>query len=162
MFDPLDPNADPETIRKTIERQVQRRKSQGRWFLFAFDAVLFVVLTVLAWTIVQAPGTPPDQVIGALLILTAGWGLTLFYQLLGALLDTKSIDNQLRQQEIARLLSQGVFGRYLDDYLSVEGKRKREPAVEAAEEHTAPATDETQDVTHQLRDLKRMRRRDGL
>ena len=157
----LDPQLDRDAIREQIEIEVRRRKTGARWVFFFVSLLMFVLFNAIAWSIVAAESTSSDgAMMGAMIMLVAGWAVGLLFQFLTAIFDTQGADKQLRRDVAARLVSQAMIEDYVGE--RDKAKRKRTYALSEDGELEVIPTDETQDITHELRDVERLRRRDGM
>jgi hypothetical protein len=157
----LDPKFDRDAIREQIEIEVRRRKTGARWVFFLVSLLMFIVFNIIVWGIFFAESTSSDgPMMGAMIMLVAGWVVGLLFQFLSAIIDTQGADKQLRRDVAARLVSQAMIEDYVGG--SDKAKRKRTYALSEDGELEVIPTDETQDITHELRNVERLRRRDGL
>ena len=155
-------NIDYDAVRRDVEVLVKRRKALSRWIFLGVSCLMFVIFSSIAWT--QLANNPPvnDDVTAAVVMMSVGWFVALIFQFLSALFDTRAMEDGLRQQVAAQAMGKHLL-ELSTEMADLAEKRKRIYSLSDDGELEVVADalpiDETQDVTKDLRDVQRDRKR---
>lgn len=155
-------NIDYDAVRRDVEVLVKRRKTMSRWIFLGVSCLLFVIFSSVAWSVFANNPPANDDVTAAVIMMSVGWIVALIFQFISALFDTRAAEESLRQQVAAQ-----VIGKHLldlgTDATELDEKRKRIYSLsDDGELEVVPDAlpiEDTQDVTKDLRDLQRDRKR---
>lgn len=103
---------DPDDLADRIEADLRRQKAITRG-VFAFVSLgMFVLFNVLAWSFAaqaDVSGEARETILGALILLDVGWGVTVLYHLIGMMLENPAVDRHSRARIASRLVGEQVF-----------------------------------------------------
>ncbi len=103
---------DPDELAERVEADLRRQKAITRT-VFAFVSLgMFVLFNVLAWSFasrVEVLGEAREAILGALILMDVGWGVTVLYHLIGVMLENPAVDRQSRARIASRLVGEQVF-----------------------------------------------------
>jgi hypothetical protein len=118
-------NIDYHELNERVEQALERRKNITRIAMYATSVFIFVLFVVLAWLIASgvldaATVTNPDMdnVTAAMILLTIGGFMTLVFNGIGMLVETKGFEKQMRSQVLVE-----QFGDNLQELATMKRKR---------------------------------------
>lgn len=120
-------------LRHRVEARLKRDKSVARVVFTSVNAMMFFLFMLIGWWILLSRSTVSENAIGAMVMLSAGWGTGLFMQVMSTLIDSGRMDQTMRAQAAAR-----EMGRMIAE-MGMEGiqdspKRKREMMVSLSDD----------------------------
>lgn len=87
---------DYRRVRKYVEENLSRRKSRTQIVFFIVSLFMFILFNVIAWLALN-PARFGDDAIGAMVLLTVGWAVSLLYHFINIMLNTKAGEQQMRE-----------------------------------------------------------------
>ena len=103
-----------DALRQRVEEVVRQDKRNSRISFFAVSVVMFFIFMAISWRMYQSTpiiqqslGDPLATLL--LIMLSAGWATTLFFQGMALLMDSAAMDRQFRDRATARALREEVF-----------------------------------------------------
>jgi hypothetical protein len=120
---------DTRALRQKVEVEVRKQKNLTHWILFFTSLGMYILFMLLAWgmfisaggaapnTNIALPGTTSDNnpFTAAMVMLTVGWGTTVLFQFISAVMETKVGGRRMREQAIGRVIAQSMLGTMEDD-----------------------------------------------
>lgn len=142
---------DYRAVRRRVESSVKKQKHLTNLFLFALNVFLYVLFMLIAYGIylsgdgaslsdLFAETSNNDSTLGALVMLSTGWFVSLIFHAVTVFMNTKMGEQQLRDKVIARELGKELL--HLDAEEEPFEKRKRMLQVADDGELEDPEADE--------------------
>ena len=123
-------------LRRRVDEGLKRDKRTMRLVMFAVNLFLYVLFMIIAWAIVSS-SFYSNASLGALIMLSVGWGINLFMQGMTFIADTAAGERQMRQQvmtrEIQRLFDERAQAE-MEAAAYLQEKAKRGGRLEVAED----------------------------
>jgi hypothetical protein len=124
----LPTDMDTQALRQKVEVEVRKQKNLAHWIFFFTSLGTYLLFMILAWGMfISAGGIAPDANISfpnassesnlftaAMVMLTVGWGTTVLFQFISAVMETKVGGRRLREQAIGRVIAQSMLGTMED------------------------------------------------
>lgn len=121
-----DDDIDYAALGRRVEEGVQRSKRALRLTMFAVSLFLFALFMFIAWVAVPATSVPlTGDAIGAMIMLTIGWAVSLFLQGMALTPDTAAGERQIREQAMSREIQRIFEARALDEMRAVEHLQRK-------------------------------------
>ena len=106
---------DYRRVRKYVDENLSKQKNITQRVFFFISLGMFILFNFFAWIAFNL-GQHEDEVVGAGIMLTVGWGVSILYHFITMMLNTKAGERQMResltlrgiQQELARLGMEGI------------------------------------------------------
>lgn len=135
------PNLSPRELRDKVDQQINTQRKAMRYVFFGISVALFVVFSAIAaGLLADAFNSVPnmsaavnDQISGAFVLFFVGWLLTLIYQGITLITDSKVGERAMRRQAVARVLASEQLeqiDRAIEAEQATDVKRKRDGGYE--------------------------------
>lgn len=115
-------------LRERLEKRVGERKTAVRGVFLFVNLFMFILFNIIAWSMysqnVVGIGNVSD-LIGALVMLDAGWFCALLFQAISLFFDTKAGENSIRNQIIMREFGTDLLRMVEEQTGAEEEKPKR-------------------------------------
>jgi len=139
---------DLHELRAKVQQEVEKRQTFARRVFFGGSVGFFAVFGVLGWGLVlnalnqmNMPESVSSGIIGGMVMLTAGWGISVMYQGISLYMESKAGERTIRDQVAAQVIAREQLSGLLDGPESAE-KPKRDEAYELTEDgEIQPADD---------------------
>ncbi len=144
---------DPRELRAKVQQEVLKRQIVGKIAFFVVSVIVFAVLVILGWGIagnyLNTPQLTEEMRSGittAMVMITLGGGLSVFYQAMSLFMDSKMGERSIRNQVAPQVIAREQLAGLLDDPESAE-KPKRDEAYELTDDgEIQPADDYLSDA----------------
>ncbi|MFN8529136.1 MAG: hypothetical protein U0670_11025 [Anaerolineae bacterium] len=135
------PNLSPRELRDKVDQQISTQRKVMRYVFFGISVGLFVIFSAIAAgmlsnafnSVPNMSAAVNDQISGAFILFFVGWLLTLIYQGITLITDSKVGERAMRRQAVAQVLAREQLeqiDRAIEDEESVDTKRKRDAGYE--------------------------------
>jgi len=115
---------DYKAVNRRVEEGLKRRKTGARWVFFIVSLFMVILFSVIGFGIAASQGVLSNEdVTGAMVMLTMGGFMSVMFQFISLMLETKAGEANMRERLIARELGEEMLRMGLEE--DVEQKRKR-------------------------------------
>jgi len=155
---------DYKAVKERVEAQVRREKNLSKFVLFAVNLALFLVFTIFAWRtyiasggslptleqMTNIPGIPKpamDPVMSILLMMSVGWGIAVFMQIVAMIIDTPLGERSIRDRATGREMRKEMARVGLED---LEEHEKRKGMMRLTDDGELEAVDDAAEEAVQI------------
>lgn len=139
---------DPRELRAKVQQEVTKRQTFAKRIFFASSLIFLGVFGTLGWGFalnamnqMAIPESVSGGIIGGMVFLTAGWGVSVLYQGISLFMDSKAGAKAIRDQVAAQVIAREQLAGLMDEPESAE-KPKRDEAYELTDDgEIQPADD---------------------
>ena len=101
-------NIDYRRVRQYVDDNLNARKNRTQQVFFFVSLVMFVIFNFFAWIVFRL-GTMGESAIGAGVMLSVGWGVSILYHFINLMLNTNAGERQLRESLTLRGIQQEMM-----------------------------------------------------
>ncbi|MFN8374849.1 MAG: hypothetical protein U0694_18460 [Anaerolineae bacterium] len=115
---------DYKAVRRRVEEGLKRRKTAARWVFFIVSLFMVILFSIIGFGIAASQGALNNEdVAGAMVMLAMGGFMSVMFQFISLILETKAGEANMRERLIARELGEEMLRMGTDE--DVREKRKR-------------------------------------
>lgn len=124
---------DYAALRRLVEEGVKRDKRRTRMIMMSINIFLYVLFMIIGWAMILN-SSDSAATLGVMIMFSACWGVSLFFQGMTLVADTAAGERQLRQQAMAREIQRIFEQRTSEDAGYPEHKAKRGGRLEVSDD----------------------------
>lgn len=119
------PELDYKALRARVQTDLQRQKKITRWVLFGVSLMLYLLFLAMGWGFFLSSGVDltPDRfgtsqgelLTAGMILLSVVGGLSVMFQFISAMLDTKAGEAQMKERLMARAVAEEMLRLGEDD-----------------------------------------------